>query len=81
MAHEFATDRDRLLAECVASQTKANFPHPDARVFRCLECGADGFNTGWGYTKHVCGAEIMPDPEVPEFSNPCGSIKEAGGSE
>lgn len=65
-----ATDgKMRLLASCIISQQNAGFkdakgkPVADMRVLRCANCGAHGYNTGWGYWKFECGAEQMPDGE------------------
>jgi len=69
--------RDQLLAECVLSQNEAGFSVPDVGEFPCTECGAVGFNTGWGYQKHLCGGERVNDPE---YSSECGaSVSDVGG--
>lgn len=63
-----ATDlRLSLLAVCVASQQGAGFKnYLDLREAPCPECKAPGFNTGWGYWMHTCGAEILSDGEISE---------------
>lgn len=62
-----------LLASCVADQQKAGFGNVlDLRQAECPQCRAPGFNTGWGYWAHTCGAEIIGG-EDPQFSEPCGA--------
>lgn len=59
-----------LLAVSIASQQSAGFKeYLDLREVHCPDCGAAGFNTGWGYWHFVCGAEILSDGEP---SEPCG---------
>lgn len=66
----------RLLATCIISQQHAGFedrkgrPVVDLREAKCESCGAPGFNTGWGYWKHECGAEVLSGGEE---SEPCGA--------
>lgn len=66
----------KLLATCIISQQAAGFrdkkdnPIADLRQSKCPDCGAPGFNTGWGYWMHACGAEILSDGEP---SEPCRS--------
>lgn len=70
-----APDQDRLdcLAYCIASQQGAGFmDFIDTRTAHCPECGAPGWNTGWGYFRHVCGAEIGGG-EDGVFLEPCGA--------
>jgi len=63
-----------LLATCVISQQSAGLtdkkgnPVADLREALCPTCSAPGFNTGWGYWKHTCGAEVCSDGEE---SAPC----------
>lgn len=67
LAHD---PRLSLLAVCIASQQSAGFKeYLDLREAPCSECKAPGFNTGWGFWKHTCGAEILSDGEIGE---PCG---------
>lgn len=56
-----------LQQECIEAQKRAGFPAPDERVVKC-ECGAAGYNTGWGWWAFECGAEIISDGTVCE---PC----------
>lgn len=68
-----------LLATCIISQQSAGFedrkgrPVADLREVKCPTCGAPGFNTGWGYWKHACGAEVLTDGEE---SEPCNAKQE-----
>lgn len=72
-----------LLATCVISQHNAGFndrnghPLADLREAHCEGCGAPGFNTGWGYWKHTCGAEVLSDGEE---SEPCGRQEAVQGA-
>lgn len=51
-----------LFAVCIAHQQSAGFGnYIDAREFNCPECGAPGFNTGWGVIRYTCGAEYHSD--------------------
>jgi hypothetical protein len=58
-----ATDlRLQLLACCVANQQAAGFKNViDLRQLECPNCRMPGFNTGWGFARYACGAEILPD--------------------
>ncbi len=73
-AKNLATDpRLALLAVCIASQQSAGFKtYLDLREVPCRDCGASGFNTGWGYWRHECGAEFLSDGEE---SEPCPTPK------
>lgn len=63
-------ERLALMAVCVAHQQNAGFKtYIDLRQAPCQDCGGAGFNTGWGYWLHVCGAEVMSGGEP---SAPCG---------
>ena len=70
-----------LLATCLISQQAAGFkdakgkPVADLREALCPQCSAPGFNTGWGYWKHICGAEICSDGEE---SVPCEKTAVSG---
>jgi len=58
--------RLRLMAECVVTQQRAGFGDVlDLRQCPCPECGQPGFNTGLGYFRHTCGAEVTngEDPD------------------
>lgn len=49
-----------LLTICIAHQQAAGFGiYIDAREFKCPSCQAPGFNTGFGYFKFTCGAEVL----------------------
>jgi hypothetical protein len=60
-----------LLDECLETQKAAGFPREDRRKIECRECGAPGFNSGWGYWRFECGAEILtdgtPDKDCPKL--------------
>lgn len=64
--------RIALIAVCVVSQQAAGFRDGDGnavvdlREVKCQECGAPGFNSGWGFWRFRCGAEIMTDGEPAE---------------
>lgn len=61
----------RLFACCIVTQQEAGFGATlDLREVRCETCKAPGFNTGWGYWAHTCGAETLTDGEE---SQPCSS--------
>lgn len=67
----------RLLAACIVHQQDAGFgAAADLRQATCPECGAPGFNTGWGYFAYECGAEILTDDEATS-SSPCGRLARA----
>ena len=71
-------DDERLatMAACVVNQQAAGFrDYIDLRQVPCPDCGGAGFNTGWGFFKHVCGAEILSDGEPAE---PCGRVAVEG---
>lgn len=52
------------LAACIVMQQGAGFRSVvDLREEHCPDCGASGFNTGWGVWRFACGAEIHPDGE------------------
>lgn len=60
----------RLFACCIVLQQEANFGSTlDLREVHCAKCKSPGFNTGWGYWAHTCGAETMTDGEE---GKPCG---------
>ncbi len=64
-----------LLAACIAEQQAAGFgDYLDLRRPSCQDCGAPGFNTGWGYWRFGCGAEVLSDGEPGE---PCGGSDSA----
>lgn len=73
-------ERDALMAVCVALQQGAGFKtYIDLREPRCLDCGASGFNTGWGYFQYTCGLEVMSDGEpCAPCGNPGGEDRERG---
>ena len=51
-----------LLAVCIHSQQAAGFREAiDLRQVECPDCGSEGFNSGWGYWRFVCGAEVLTD--------------------
>lgn len=57
----------RLLACCVVTQQEAGFGATiDLREVPCSNCKAPGFNTGWGYWAHTCGATTLTDGEPDE---------------
>jgi hypothetical protein len=59
------------LAVCIAHQQRAGFKnYLDLRVVKCPRCDADGFNTGFGFWRFSCGAEILSDGTPGE---PCPS--------
>lgn len=61
-----------LMAECVVRQQRNGFKNRiDLRECRCPSCGGAGFNTGSGYWKFVCGAEILSSDDG-RFDEPCG---------
>lgn len=67
-----AADQERLdcLAAAVLNQQRAGFKsYVDTREAKCADCGASGFNTGWGFWHFACGLEILSDGEPRE---PCG---------
>lgn len=64
-----------LMAVCVATQQAAGFREAiDLREVHCPDCGASGFNTGWGVWRFVCDAAIHSDGEP---ADPCGAVEEA----
>ncbi len=65
-----------LLAECIADQQTAGFGNVlDLRQAPCPECGAPGFNSGWGFFRHTCGADVT-NGEDPDCSG-CASARRA----
>jgi hypothetical protein len=65
-----ASDQERLdcLAACIVNQQNAGFgSYLDVREMHCADCGASGFNTGWGFWEFACGLEVLTDgePSVP----------------
>jgi hypothetical protein len=69
--------RDQCLAISIFNQAKyAGFKKPDIRVFKCPDCGGDGFNTGMGVIQFECYGAIGGGEE-PEFFEPC-QAKEKG---
>lgn len=67
-----------LMAVCVRQQAAAGFRNLiDIRQAACPECGAPGFNTGWGIFAYTCGAETLTD-EDGGFAEPCGAASETG---
>lgn len=62
-------ERFAILATCILSQQSAGFRNVvDLREAKCEDCGASGFNSGWGYWLYACGAEVLTDGELGE---PC----------
>lgn len=62
-----------LLAACIVGQQSAGFGTAvDLRQAACPDCGSAGFNTGWGFFKHLCGAEVV-NGEDGGMSEPCGA--------
>lgn len=62
-----SADQERLdcLAAAIANQQAANFgTYLDVRELNCADCGASGFNTGWGFWQFSCGLEVLSDGEV-----------------
>lgn len=56
--------RLKLLACCIVEQQRAGFGDVvDLRQWPCPACKAPGFNTGWGFFAHTCGAEVLSDGE------------------
>lgn len=50
----------RILAVCIATQQRAGFRELlDMRLLKCPDCGAPGFNSGWGYWQFECGNEVL----------------------
>lgn len=64
--HNLAEDpRLALLACCIADQQRAGFGSTlDLRQFPCPLCKEPGFNTGYGFWQHTCGAEVMSSGEI-----------------
>jgi len=70
-------NRDQCLAFAILSQARGGgFSKPDIRIFKCPDCGGDGFNTGMGVISFECFAEIDGGEES-EFFEPC-QAKEKG---
>lgn len=65
-----ATDpRIALIGVCVASQQVAGYGFLiDLREAACPTCRASGFNTGLGFWRYTCGAEILTSGDV---DRPC----------
>ena len=63
----------KLAVQTGHAQRNAGFAAPDDRVFNCPACQAPGFNTGWGYSSFVCGAEITNGDEA-EWSRECAAL-------
>lgn len=64
-----------LLAACIADQQRAGFGDLlDMRQAPCPVCKSPGFNTGWGFFLHTCGAEIGGG----EIMRTCAAVTEAG---
>jgi hypothetical protein len=63
--------RSEFKTEIFALQRGAGFARPDTREVTCAGCQALGMNTGWGYWKFRCGAEVLSDGE---HSSECGHI-------
>lgn len=62
----------KLLAECVVWQQRAGFGDViDLRQIDCPACHSHGYNTGFGYIKFECGAEMLTDGED---SKPCPRV-------
>lgn len=67
-----------LLAVCIVSQQSAGYRDKqgnavvDLRQTSCPECSSPGFNTGFGFWRCVCGAELLPEGEL---SEPCQKKK------
>lgn len=63
--------RFALLANCLISQQQAGFKDvADLRQLHCPDCGAAGFNTGWGNWQFTCGASWLTDGEACDQSCP-----------
>ena len=63
--------RIACLAASIVSQQAAGFgSYVDARETKCPDCGASGFNTGWGVWQFSCGGAIHTDGEP---ADPCGT--------
>lgn len=59
----------KFLAQCIVFQQRAGFGHViDLRRATCSICKSCGYNTGFGYFKFLCGAELMTDGDE---SIPC----------
>ena len=78
--HNLADDpKLRLLAFCIISQQDAGFKDGHGNTFvdlrqgECPTCKGAGFNTGWGFWKFVCGAEILNSEG--DYIEPCGAVK------
>lgn len=75
-----APDQLRLnaLAAAVVNQQAAGFgEYIDTREVHCANCGASGFNTGWGYWHFSCGLELLSDGEGE--CSPCAAPPTTGG--
>jgi hypothetical protein len=61
-----------LFAVSIARQQSAGFKlHLDCRQFACPDCGAAGFNSGWGSIDFTCGASVVGE----DFAEPCTTGK------
>ena len=70
-----ADPRLACLAVCVVNQQAAGFRNAiDIREATCPDCKASGFNTGWGFWRFSCGAEILIGGE---FGEPCGAREDS----
>jgi hypothetical protein len=67
-----------LALTCGFLQAQAGFREPDMGSGACPNCRMIGFNTGWGYTRFACGAEILNGAE-PEWDKPCPTPTPAEG--
>lgn len=66
-----------LMAICVAEQQRAGFGTTiDLRHFECPSCRGAGFNSGWGFFRFTCGAEILTGDDG-DITNPCGKAEVA----
>ena len=59
-----ADPKIKHLAACVADQQRAGFKDLiDLREVQCPDCGAPGYNTGWGFFSYLCGAEAVGEDD------------------
>lgn len=68
-------ERLALFAVSISRQQMAGFgSYLDCRQVECPECGAPGFNSGWGFWAFACGGELLTDGE--SWDEPCGRQKD-----
>jgi hypothetical protein len=70
---EAMSDKTPILNECLDSQKRAGFKFEDRRKVTC-RCGASGYNTGWGWWRFECGAEVLSDGNI---DVPCSKTEAA----